>query len=95
MPTYVYRCKDCAYEFETVQRMTDDPLDTCPQCEGKVARLLFAPGIVFKGSGFHVNDYPGSKSTGSSETKSTPEPTHAPAPAKTEEKKAEPAPAKS
>ena len=64
MPTYVYRCKKCAYEFEAVQRMTEDPLTTCPECKGEIARVPCPPGIVFKGSGFYVNDYPGAKSAG-------------------------------
>ena len=62
MPTYVYRCKSCEHEFETIQAITDEPVKKCPKCEGKVAKLLFPVGIVFKGSGFHVNDYPSSKS---------------------------------
>ena len=61
MPTYVYRCKSCKHEFETIQAITDEPVKKCPKCEGKVAKLLFPVGIVFKGSGFHVNDYPSSK----------------------------------
>lgn len=99
MPTYVYRCKDCAHEFETIQRMIDDPLTICPACKGKISRLLFAPGIVFKGSGFHVNDYPGSKAAGCNVAPSTPDPapapTPAPAPAATETKKPEPVASKS
>mgnify|MGYP000966758063 CR=1 FL=1 len=80
MPTYVYRCSKCGHQLETVQRMTEDPLKDCPQCDGELVRLLFPPGIVFKGSGFHVNDYPrsGSGSAGSAKTES--------APAKTESK---------
>lgn len=58
MPTYVYECKDCEHQFETFQKMTEDPLTECPKCKGKIARVLFPPGIVFKGSGFHINDYP-------------------------------------
>jgi len=61
MPTYAYKCKDCNHEFETMQKMTDDPLTECPKCHGPLTRLLFPVGIVFKGSGFHVNDYPNSK----------------------------------
>jgi len=61
MPTYVYRCKDCEHQFETIQKMTEKPLTECPKCKGEIARLLFPVGIVFKGSGFHVNDYPNSK----------------------------------
>lgn len=62
MPTYVYQCENCEHQFETIQKMTDDPLTECPECKGKIRRLLFPVGIVFKGSGFHVNDYPNSKS---------------------------------
>ncbi len=36
--------------------MTDDPLTTCPQCNGEIHRMIFANGIVFKGSGFYIND---------------------------------------
>lgn len=60
MPTYVYQCKACEYQFETIQKMTDEPVKVCPECGAEVARILFPPGIVFKGSGFHINDYPSS-----------------------------------
>jgi len=63
MPTYVYRCKNCEYEFEMVQKITEDPISNCPKCNGQVTRLLFPVGIVFKGSGFHINDYPSSSSS--------------------------------
>lgn len=66
MPTYAYKCKACAHEFETIQRITEQPLSECPKCKGEIARLLFPVGIVFKGSGFHVNDYPSSKASATS-----------------------------
>ena len=69
MPTYVYRCKNCEHQFETLQKMTDEPLTQCPECNGEINRLLFPVGIVFKGSGFHVNDYPNSKSSTSAPSK--------------------------
>jgi putative FmdB family regulatory protein len=75
MPTYVYQCKKCEHQFEVLQRITEDPIKECPECKGEVTRLLFPVGIVFKGSGFHINDYPssGAKSTaGTSETKTEP-----------------------
>jgi putative FmdB family regulatory protein len=56
MPTYVYRCESCGHRFEAWQHMTDDPLTTCPQCEGPIHRVLFPAGIVFKGSGFYSTD---------------------------------------
>lgn len=61
MPTYVYRCKNCEHQFEIMQRMADEPLKECPECGGVICRLLFPPAISFKGSGFHVNDYPDTK----------------------------------
>jgi putative FmdB family regulatory protein len=60
MPTYGYRCKKCEHQFEIFQKITDNPITDCPKCDGQVSRLLFPVGIMFKGSGFHVNDYPSS-----------------------------------
>jgi len=57
MPTYGYRCADCDHTFEVFQRMADDPVAACEKCGGPVKRVVFPVGIVFKGSGFHVNDY--------------------------------------
>lgn len=56
MPTYVYRCESCSNKFELVQRMVDDPIDTCPDCAGKVRRVIHPVGVVFKGSGWYIND---------------------------------------
>lgn len=36
--------------------MKDDPLATCPECSGAIKRLLYPVGIVFKGSGWYIND---------------------------------------
>jgi putative FmdB family regulatory protein len=57
MPTYVYRCEKCGHRFEAWQHMTDDPLTTCPKCEGPIHRVLFPAGVVFKGSGFYSTDH--------------------------------------
>lgn len=58
MPTYDYVCKDCGYQFEAFQKMSDEPLSVCPQCNGEVKRKIGA-GLspIFKGSGFYVTDY--------------------------------------
>jgi putative FmdB family regulatory protein len=64
MPTYVYECSVCEKVFEVDQRITEPPLDTC-SCgsSGAVKRLIQPAGILFKGAGFHINDYakPGSR----------------------------------
>lgn len=58
MPTYEYKCLDCGHIFEMFQKMTDEPAKECPECKGKVKRLLGAgAGTIFKGSGFYQTDY--------------------------------------
>jgi len=73
MPTYGYECKECKEQFETVQKITADPLTVHDGCGGELRRLLYPVGIVFKGSGFYVNDYAksGSKESGSAKSDST------------------------
>ncbi|MEA3493718.1 MAG: FmdB family zinc ribbon protein [Candidatus Margulisiibacteriota bacterium] len=57
MPRYDYKCSKCGHIFEVQQRITEEPLKYCPECRGKVKRLISAAGIIFKGSGFHITDY--------------------------------------
>jgi len=56
MPTYQYQCETCGIVFERKQHFTDEPLRTCPECNGKVHRIIHPVGIIFKGSGFYVTD---------------------------------------
>jgi putative FmdB family regulatory protein len=57
MPTYDYACQDCGHELETFQSMNDEPLSVCPSCKGRLKRLIGGgSGIIFKGSGFYIND---------------------------------------
>jgi putative FmdB family regulatory protein len=76
MPTYGYRCGNCGHQFEIVQRISEEPLTTCPKCQGKLSKVLYPVGISFKGSGFYTTDYKdaGKSSAGSSNgSSSTPE----------------------
>ena len=57
MPTYEYLCKTCNNRFEKWQKMTDEPLTTCPECGGLIRRVFYPAGIVFKGSGFYKTDH--------------------------------------
>ena len=58
MPTYQYRCKDCQYEFEEFQNITEPPLDKCPRCGGPAERVISGgAGLLFKGNGFYITDY--------------------------------------
>ena len=62
MPTYDYRCQSCGSRFEAWQKITDDPIETCPTCGGPVRRVLYPVGLVFKGSGFYKTDHRDSSS---------------------------------
>ena len=57
MPTYEYLCQECSYKFELKQSMKDEPVATCAQCGKPVNRIISAPAIMFKGSGWYVTDY--------------------------------------
>ena len=58
MPTYDYRCVDCGHQFEAFQSMRDEPLKVCPECGGRIERLISGgTGLIFKGSGFYITDY--------------------------------------
>ena len=82
MPTYEYRRED-GTTFEIQQRITEDPLETCPETGQPVERIISGgSGLIFKGEGFYVNDYGsgsstaassnGASETGSAEAKATP-----------------------
>ncbi len=64
MPTYGYRCTKCKYEFEVFQKITDEPIRECTECGADVKKMIFPVGIAFKGSGFHINDYKRSDTSG-------------------------------
>jgi putative FmdB family regulatory protein len=57
MPTYEYECLKCGNVFEEIRSISDPPRRRCPQCRGKVRRLVGnGVGVVFKGSGFYATD---------------------------------------
>jgi putative FmdB family regulatory protein len=56
MPIYEYKC-DNGHVFDVIQKMTDEPLRECQECGAPASRVLSAPAIHFKGSGFHNTDY--------------------------------------
>jgi len=69
MPVYEYLCGGCSCRFEQHRELKERATCTCPKC-GKPARKMFRPvAIVFKGSGFHVTDYPSSARGGQEEGK--------------------------
>jgi putative FmdB family regulatory protein len=68
MPLYEYRCESCGATFEVIQKFSDPSVGTCKSCGGKVRRLLSAPAIQFKGTGWYITDYARKGMTGGGET---------------------------
>ena len=68
MPIYEYRCEN-GHTFEVMQRMTDPPVDSCPEDGSPVQRVFHPVAVHFKGSGFYNTDY-GKKKTGASSNSS-------------------------
>jgi putative FmdB family regulatory protein len=59
VPLYEYQCKACGHVFEKIKGFSDPDEKECPVCKGEVERLLSAPAVQFKGSGWYVTDYAG------------------------------------
>lgn len=57
MPLYEYQCDAHGHRFERIQKLSDPPIDKCPECGGTVRKLISSPAIQFKGSGWYVTDY--------------------------------------
>jgi len=77
MPLYEYKCDTCGEVFEVMQKFADEPLALHPKCGGPVHRLLSAPALQFKGTGWYVTDYAkggngGSKKSDKSDKESKP-----------------------
>jgi putative FmdB family regulatory protein len=79
MPIYAYRCAECGFSKDVLQKISDAPLTTCLSC-GKPAfqKQVTAAGFQLKGTGWYVTDFrggnssSGSSSSGSSEQSSAP-----------------------
>jgi putative FmdB family regulatory protein len=56
MPIYEYKCTK-GHVFDVMQGFSDDPVKRCTECGAAVKRVLHAPAVHFKGSGFHNTDY--------------------------------------
>ena len=91
MPLYDYRCHKCGETFEVRQKFSDEPLQSHEGCGGTVERLISAPALQFKGTGWYVTDYArggtspsGNGSSSSSASTSTPAKTESKPAPKTE-----------
>ena len=58
MPIYEYRCKECGFQNEYLQRMSDAPLTDCPECgKSSFTKLVSAAGFQLKGTGWYATDF--------------------------------------
>jgi len=58
MPIYEYRCTDCGFQNEYLQRMSDAPLSDCPECgKPSFSKLVSAAGFQLKGGGWYATDF--------------------------------------
>jgi putative FmdB family regulatory protein len=73
MPLYEYQCQSCAERVEMIQRVSDPPYSHCPKCGGEMKKLLSAPAIQFKGSGFYKTDYANTTSKADTKKETTTE----------------------
>ncbi len=64
MPIYEYKC-DNGHVFDVMQKMSEEPLTECVECGAPARRVLTAPAVHFKGSGFYNTDYGKRKGGGS------------------------------
>lgn len=60
MPIYAYRCEACGFAKDVLQKMSDDPLTVCPECQqASFKKQITAAGFQLKGSGWYVTDFRG------------------------------------
>ena len=58
MPIYAYRCENCGFQKDALQKVSDSPLRDCPSCgQPRLAKQLTAAGFSLKGSGWYVTDF--------------------------------------
>jgi putative FmdB family regulatory protein len=83
MPIYEYRCAECGFQKEALQKLSDAPLKDCPQCgKPSLAKMVTAAGFQLKGSGWYVTDFK-NKSAPKPEVKGTDKAAEAAAPSAT------------
>jgi putative FmdB family regulatory protein len=57
LPLYEYKCRKCGHRFEKIESMNASTTKKCPKCGSTAERMLAAPAIQFKGTGWYVTDY--------------------------------------
>ncbi|MBC3872432.1 FmdB family zinc ribbon protein [Undibacterium flavidum] len=65
MPIYAYRCEGCGFAKDVLQKMSEDPLTVCPECQQpSFKKQVTAAGFQLKGSGWYVTDFRGGNAGG-------------------------------
>ena len=58
MPIYEYKCLKCKHQFEVIQKFSDNPVESCPECNEKsIKKLVSAPSFRLKGAGWYETDF--------------------------------------
>ncbi|HMK61727.1 MAG TPA: zinc ribbon domain-containing protein [Dissulfurispiraceae bacterium] len=67
MPIYEYRCTNCGKTHEIMQKFSDAPLSSCPDCGSLLQKMISHTSFVLKGTGWYATDYASGKSTSNSD----------------------------
>ena len=60
MPIYAYRCEECGFAKDVLQKMSDPVLTVCPSCgKSSFKKQVTAAGFQLKGTGWYVTDFRG------------------------------------
>ena len=58
MPIYEYKCQNCEHYFEVLQRISEEPFSSCPECKkNALKKLVSAPNFRLKGKGWYETDF--------------------------------------
>ncbi len=58
MPIYEYKCDECDHRLEKLQKISDDPAKTCPECgKDSLRKLVSAAAFKLKGTGWYETDF--------------------------------------
>lgn len=61
MPIYEYVCEKCDNHLEIIQKITEETLTTCPECDGVLKKMISNTSFILKGTGWYVTDYASGK----------------------------------
>ena len=78
MPVYEYECPACEKIIEVQQRMADDPITQCPECDGPVKKIMSRSSFQLKGGGWYADGYSSAKAKTDTKKESSPAPSAPP-----------------